>query len=238
MLKKLVSAVKGPNIEFLCYPEDKGIIPEPVPANKVIPQWFRSLPGKLPGHALESSTIKRCMPFLDALTLGYVIPLAADVEFITNEDASGVTYRSKFHRPMIENHGPEQLNGDKHPGHPKPPMKFLNWWAIKVPKGYSVLFLPPINRHEPRFTCMSGLVDCDGYFEFINFPFLFNQPNYVGLLEAGTPLVQVIPIKRDALIDKMRTGSLGTEDFAELERTRAKRRVHESHYRDNIRNAR
>jgi hypothetical protein len=233
--KQLVSAIRGPHIEFLCHPEDKGIIPEPVPANKVMPKWFRELPGKLPGAALQSSTVKRCMPFLDALSLGYIIPLAADVEFKTNENASGVNYRSMFHRPMVENHSAEQIAGEKNPAHPKPPMKFLNHWAIKVPKGYSVLFLPPINRHEPRFTCMSGFVDCDNYFEFINFPFVFHQPNFVGLIEAGTPLVQAIPIRRDTVLDKMFTGKLAQPDYKLLEHTRGLRRVHESHYRDNVR---
>lgn len=239
-LKRYISVLRGPHIEFLCHPEDKGIIPEPVPAGKVMPKWFKELPGKVPGSALRASTIKRCMPFLDALTMGYIIPLAADVEFKTNKDASGVEYRTDFHRPLIENHSAEQLNGAKHPGYPKPPMKFLNQWLIRVPPGYSVLFLPPLNRHEPRFTCMSGLVDCDNYLEIVNFPFLFNQPNFVGLLEAGTPLVQAIPVKRDTLLeaDRMVVSKMRERDYKDLERTRALRRVHESHYRDNVRKQR
>lgn len=235
---KLKSVIKTPEIEFLCFKEDLGIIPEPIPAKKFIPDWFKALPPKVDNKdKLNAGTVKRCLPFLDAMSVGWLIPLVADVEFVTNADASGLTYKCLFDRELIESHGFGQVTTDKapNPNMPKPPMKFLNWWAIRVPKGYSVLFVPPLNRQDPRFTCMSGFVDCDGYFEFINFPFFFNQPNYTGIIEAGTPMVQAIPIKRDALLKNHSIGPLTTDDIALREKTRKLRRVHEAHYHDNVR---
>jgi hypothetical protein len=87
------------------------------------------------------------------MNVGWIIPLAADVEFLTNEDASSVEYKWQFYRTMIENHGKNQISTDKfpNPNDPNPPLKFMNYWAIKVPKGYSVLFVPPLNRADPRF---------------------------------------------------------------------------------------
>lgn len=226
---------KEPKIEFLCYEDDYGNIPEPYPARKLIPSWFKSLPMKLsPGF--KSSTVKRCPPFLDAMVTGWIIPLVADVEIQSNEDCSGVTYSWNFLRPMIQNHETDQISSDKVPSPhlPKPPIKWLNWWAIKCPPGYSLLFVPPLNREDPRFTCFSGLVDADGYFEFINFPFVWNVPNFHGIIPAGTPLMQVIPIKRDSLFDKHVIRAFTDADMKDLEDTRRKRSSHESHYRDNI----
>lgn len=234
---KFKSVIKTPEIEFLCYEEDYGIIPEPYPARKLMPEWFKALPPKVNReNKIENSTIKRCAPFLDAMTVGWIIPLVADVQFITNGDGSGVDYKWSFSRTMVENHSAAQISDGKipHPQTPKPPMKFLNWWAIKVPPEYSVLFVPPLNRQDPRFTCMSGFVDCDGYFEFINFPFFFNEPNYIGLVEAGTPLVQAIPIRRDALLSKEKIRKFERKDHEDLNRTRKLRSVHESVYRDKI----
>lgn len=224
--------------EFLCMPEDMGIIPAPYPARKLMPEWYRNLPGKIGGmEKLDNSTIKRCAPVLDALCAGWIIPLAADVEFVSNGNASGIDYKWQFYRPMVENHTPQQLSavGSPHPSVPKPPMKFLNWWAIRAPKGYSILFVPPLNRPDPRFECMSGLVDVDGYFEFINFPFFFNQPNYTGIIKQGTPLVQAIPIKRESLsaITPI-IRAMGLKDSEDLEKTRRLRKAHESHYRDAV----
>lgn len=234
---KLKSVIKSPQIEFLCLEEDYGIIPEPYPARKLMPKWYKELPPKIDKKdKLENSTIKRCAPFLDAMCIGWIIPLAADVEIITNNDGSNVDYKSNFYKTMIENHGKDQIGTEKnrHPTNPKPPIKFLNWWAIKVPDDYSVLFIPPMNRKDNRFECISGLVDCDKYFEFINFPFIFNEPNYTGIIRAGTPLVQAIPIKRSTLMNDFEIKKFTKKDNVEIETTRKKRKSHESHYRDHL----
>lgn len=235
--RNLKSVIKTPEIEFLCYEEDYGVIPEPYPSRKLMPDWFKALPPKINReNKFKNSTIKRCAPFLDAMTVGWIIPLAADVEIVTNEDASGVSYKWEFYRTMIENHSESQISTDRapNPNLPKPPIKFLNYWAIKIQKGWSVLFLPPLNRPDPRFTCIAGLVDCDGYFEFINFPFFFNEPNFTGIIEAGTPLVQAIPIKRDNLLKDYNARAFTKKEHKNLEYTRRQRSIHESHYRDYV----
>lgn len=241
MLKRLKSVFTTPEVEFLCAEEDYGVIPEPYPSRKFLPEWYKNLPPKVGKQdKLENSTIKRCAPFLDAMTVGWIIPLAADVEIISNDDATGINYRWLFNKPMIENHQHTQVTG--HPSLPKPPMKFLNYWFIKIPRGYSALFLPPLNRPDPRFQCISGLVD-DGYMgngalEYINFPFFFTQPNYTGILKAGTPLVQMILLKRDGVMKSSRRAQIGKvtqQDIDLVTLTRRRRSSHESLYRDKLR---
>ena len=222
-------------LEFLCFDDDLGNIPEPYPARKLIPEWYKALPMKL-GLGFEQSTLKRCPPFLDAMVTGWIIPLVADVSIKSNHDCSYIEYDSKYPRPMIENHGPMQVTSDKCPAPhlPKPPIKWMNYWAIKCPPGYSLLFVPPLNRPDDRFTCFSGIVDSDNYFEFVNFPFVWNVPNFDGIIPAGTPLMQVIPIKRDTLFNKHTIRSFKDSDLKDLASTHRKRQSHESHYRDYI----
>lgn len=237
LLKRLRTAtLKRNSIEFRCYEQDYGVIAEPVPAIKILPDWFKKLPPRIDRkEKFENSTIKRCMPVLDALSAGWIIPLAADVEFITDSDATGVTTKSNFYRPMVQSHNKEQVAG--HPDLPKTPFKFLNWWSIRIPKGFSMLFIPPLNRYEPRFECFSGMVD-DTYMgqdalEFINFPFFFKQPNYTGILRKGTPLVQCIPIRRESYNETVDKLSKADEELIEF--TRRRRSAHESLYRDELR---
>lgn len=235
--QKLKSVIKTPQIEFLCYEQDIGVIPEPYPARKLMPEWYKALPPKIDKeNKLENSTIKRCPPFLDAMCVGWIIPLAADVEIITNADASGLNYRTMFYRAMVEPHLQKQITTEEapHPHHPKPPLKFMNWWMMKVPKGWSILFVPPLNRPDFRFECISGLVDADGYFEFINFPFIFTEKSFTGIIKQGTPLVQAIPIKRDALFNDYNVRTFTQKDLEELDLTRRRRSAHESHYRDKV----
>jgi hypothetical protein len=82
---------KEPSIEFLCAPQDKGVIAEPVPAREVMPDWFKRLPAVDKSRVSTSDnglTVKRCMPFLDALMAGWILPLPATVRIeIANNGA-------------------------------------------------------------------------------------------------------------------------------------------------------
>lgn len=231
------SIIKTPEIEFYCEEEDYNVIPEPYPSRKYLPDWYKAIPPRVDNvNKLKSSTIKRCPPFLDAMSMGWIIPLAASVDFSTNDDASFINYNSNFYKSIIENHAYGQVTTDAcpNPNMPKPPMKFMNYWYIKVPKGWSVLFLPPMNRPDPRFTCISGVVDCDGYNEYVNFPFFFNTPNYTGIVKAGTPLVQVIPIRKSELMKKHTIRKINKKDQEIINNTRKKRSCNESLYRDTV----
>ncbi|MGL4489431.1 MAG: DUF6065 family protein, partial [Rhizobiaceae bacterium] len=71
-----------PVIQFRCRKEDEAVIAPPVPAKNYIPHWFRKLPAVTEEEVSTQSTgltVKRCMPFLDAMTTGWIIPLAATV---------------------------------------------------------------------------------------------------------------------------------------------------------------
>jgi hypothetical protein len=224
---------KNSVIQFRCFEEDWEVIPKPYPSRKLLPEWFKSLPPKVT-KGFESSTIKRCAPFLDSMTAGWIIPLAADIYIKTNDDCSEFNWECKYEKSIIETHASWQISGDNHPSFPKPATKFMNYWSIKVPDDWSILFVPPLNRQDPRFTCMSGLVDCDKYEEFINFPFFWNKPNFEGILPAGTPLVQAIPIHRKSFEMKDDHHAFTDKELEVLTKTRAKRKTKESLYRDEL----
>lgn len=224
---------KNSIIQFRCLKEDWNVIPKPFPARKLLPEWYKTLQPKTePG--LEKSTIKRCAPFLDAMVVGWIIPLATEIHIKSNKDCSQVDWKCNFNKPIIETHSAVQLNGDKHPAYPKPPIKFINHWSIKVPKGWSILFTNPLNRADERFTCVTGLVDCDNYEEFINFPAFWTKPNFNGILPVGTPLVQAIPIRRDSFNLEEDLHPFSDEEWNVIEHTRAKRSVEESLYRNKL----
>lgn len=185
-------------IRFLCRPEDHGVIAPPVPAKTVLPDWFRKLPPVDTQHrsvANNGLTIKRCMPFLDAMTTGWILPLAATVRLEITDGGRSVNAGWEFDRTMVSNHGAHQVAGN--PKEPVPPCKFHNYWSIRTPPGWSCLFVPPISRPGQPFECVAGLVDTDTYNAEIHFPFFATAPDGLHVIEMGTPLVQVIPIRRD-----------------------------------------
>jgi hypothetical protein len=186
-----------PVIEFLCRPEDEGVIAEPVPAKTVLPAWFRRLQGVDESQLTATNnglTVKRCMPFVDAMAAGWIIPLAAPVRLEISEGGRSISAGWEFDREMVSNHGSFQIAGS--PYEPHPPMKFHNYWTIRTPNGWSCLFLPSINRPDSVVEVLSGLVDTDRYRSPVNFPFVAIAPDGVYTLKKGTPLVQVIPFRR------------------------------------------
>lgn len=198
MLRLLKTAEK-PKILFTCKPELQGVIAEPRLAKTVIPDWFRKLPA-VDGEHLHATnnglTVKRCMPFLDAMTTGWIIPLAATVRLVIRDGGATVDAGWDIDQTMVSNHGPHQVAG--HPAGARPPCKFHNYWTVTTPPGWSCLFVPLINRPNPVVDIVSGVVDTDSYRSLINFPFFAVAEDGVHTLERGTPLVQVIPFRRDA----------------------------------------
>ena len=173
-------------------------IEQPQPASKFVPDWYKNTESytskerKPDGNGGTTATVKRCMPVFDAITAGYIITSPADV-YITLKDGNQFFEWSSL--GLIQFHPIEQA-----PDHPARNQyaypKWMNPWAIKTPKGYSVLFTQPMHR-ESVFTILPGIVDTDTYTAPVNFPMVINDPNFEGLIPKGTPIAQVIPFKRE-----------------------------------------
>lgn len=201
----LITLFKTPLIEFLCRPEDLGNIPAPVPASKLMPQWFKDIRPSVADKSNRdpfggvADTAKKCMPLLDAMSLGYIIPLWGDVNIRTST-IGGDQFIELGGNPVGEVaafHSPSQLGGDKNKlTAGMPAVKWINRIVVKTAPGYSALFIPPIGHIEPRFTCLPGLVDCDRYPKEVNFPAVWHAMEHDAIVSAGTPLVSVIPIRR------------------------------------------
>jgi hypothetical protein len=170
---------------------------KPQLASKLIPEWYRQtksyLEGKkVPLEGATTATIKKCIPVYDAIASGYIITLPADV-FV--EIKNGTQFFQWANFKLISFHVIEQA-----PNHPARNRhayaKFNNPWAVKTPKGYSCLFTHPMHRDLP-FTVLPGVVDTDNYYSAVNIVFTMNDPEFEGIIPKGTPIVQVIPFKRE-----------------------------------------
>ena len=170
--------------------------PHPQPAGRFIPDSYKKLE-KFKDNNIHDITVKSCIPVLDSLTCGYIIPFDQDyvVDIIGDDFSVTPANKEKFsvdyHRSVQIPDTWKEVGGNmKHAG------KFINKWLIKTPPGYSCLFVKPLNHFETRFEIISGVVDTDTYINTINFPFLLHQRDKQFLIKKGDPLVQVIPFKR------------------------------------------
>ncbi len=162
-------------------------IPHPVPASKNIPEWYKTT--KPFADGIE--TLKKCVPLLDSMTAGYSLTLAADVFFNRG------TVQDISLTQMVQSHANSQMGDLKIPSeYHETVYKWINSFVLKTPKGYSTLFVHPINRVDLPFYSFSGLVDTDKFPVEVNFPFLIKK-DFVGIIPAGTPIAQAIPVKRE-----------------------------------------
>jgi hypothetical protein len=194
-------------MEIIKFTDTLGVPEEyrPVPASKIIPDWYKNLESyvggeKRPdGEAQTTATAKRCMPIFDAITAGYIILTHTDlfVSQKSDEDGKMVPYYEWSYFSAIGFHPKSQL--PEHPdgaGHQRAYPKWSNAWSIKTPPGYSTLFISPLHRETPIMV-LPGVVDTDTYNAPVNFPFVLRDPKMDGLIPAGTPIMQVIPFKRE-----------------------------------------
>lgn len=186
-------------INFTCEKNLLGAIPNPVPSLKSAPDYFKKIKPQSDHHP-RSGTVKRCVPFLDALSAGFVIPLWCDVFVFANGGEFSIDFPPNFQQgETLGSHSMDQV-----PNHPlarKPygnlPMKWINPWIVETEPGVSCLFTSPLNHLETRFKVLDGVVDTDTYHSQVNFPFLWTGGDGEFLIPKGTPLVQVIPFRRE-----------------------------------------
>ena len=190
----------------------------PKPSVNTIPNWYKNLSSKVIDSKAKlrfadfgnkmgittNATLKKCIPFFDAMTNGYVIQLPCDIEITkTNE---GITW--KWLLPEVDNlisvHNDTSYDNFVIPKEfENYVLKWKNYFSIQTPSGYSVLFTHPQNRLDLPFYTFSGLVDTDTYYKAVQFPFLLKKMTKENIvIPEGTPIAQVILIKNEPWISE------------------------------------
>ena len=178
---------------------------KPFPAAKAIPEWWKSAPTTektpespdgdrfLVRNRTANFSFKKCTPMLDALTSGYIIPLWADVQVTQTDEAPYVSWKTRH--SIFELHGSSSRDIPPPPGYDNYVFKYLNTWIPETPPGYSTLVTAPLGHRDLPFHAIPGVVDTDESTLELVFP-MWIRSGLEGIVEHGTPLVQLLPFKR------------------------------------------
>ena len=179
---------------------------KPYPAVKQLPKWFTDaspyepLPNFPQDNKLHfrnrnaNTTYKKCVPLLDGLSAGYIIPLWADVMIEQNNGFPEIYW--KTHSDIFLIHGEFSREIPAPEGYDQIVYKYLNCWIPQTPKGYSCLITSPLGYNNLPFHAVPAIVDTDRSTLELIFP-MWVKKGFEGIVEKGTPLVQIIPFKRD-----------------------------------------
>lgn len=181
--------------------------PIPKPSSNIIPDWYKKQKNFSNGenNFLKSTrspnlaTFKMCVPFVDTLTSGYLVTLPADI-LVKNggtEDnyipimSWGVDWQLVDHLDAIaaENY-PTPI------GFSKDIFRWFFDFKTITPDGYSCWITHPSHRWDLPFLTMNGFVDTDKHPNNLLMPF-FIKNGFEGIIPEGTPIAQLIPIKRE-----------------------------------------
>jgi hypothetical protein len=200
-----------PKVQFLAGEEYVGAIPNPAPASKFLPSWYKNMHSyanfdgsktdkkvvSRSGVIENHSTMKRCVPVSDMLTSGYIIPLWMDIVVRSDDHSLDMNWDVSDSRVGVSSHPLWQVMGTPLEAKTSNGVlpKLLSPWRIKTPKGYSCMFTPPPYQ-TPDIEILPAIVDTDTMHE-INFPFIYKGEKGDSIINRGTPLIHVFPFKRE-----------------------------------------
>ena len=194
-------------IKFYPYSEEtKAFSPRPILSSKALPEWYKKTPSVINNGGIAfgqiGTTVKKCMPIFDLLTAGYLITAPCDIYLdATNPEKLqwSIPQGLISHQgDMFAVHAKEQY--DKMPLnsalHHKDLLRIFPFWAVGTPKGYSTIFLQPPYSDKSPLTALQAIVDTDSFITDGHLSF-WVEKDFKGVIKQGTPLVQVIPFKRE-----------------------------------------
>jgi hypothetical protein len=190
------------------YPWFEKVALKPTPAFQMIPEWFKNMSPYTPTpenpEAKHSSVFngtanhsaKKCTPMLDALTSGYIIPLWTDVYVDASDKYETPAISWKVSRDVFEQHGTQAQEVGTPTGFHSQPYKYLNYWRVITPPGYSIMVTQPHGFKDTNLQAVSAVIDSDKSSLQI-LPPLWIKKGFVGVIEKGTPIIQITPFKRE-----------------------------------------
>jgi hypothetical protein len=192
MSKKLFSK----DVRVLEYEEKPNTSGKTVkPMLNVIPIWYKELQREVMTVVGEQPSVKHCIPFLDALTIGYYVALGQDIYIEQTPDGPSARYSSNT--APVGSRPPGATGRMPAPaGYDEEHLIFQTQAAIKIPEGYSAIYTHPLNRFDLPFITLSGVADGEFVVHGGNIPFYIKK-DFEGLIPEGTPIIQVIPFLRE-----------------------------------------
>jgi hypothetical protein len=189
--------------------------PEPA-IRSVSPEWWSDIPRYMDTqvnkevpflHHRSNSTIKSCPAINDCFNFGYIIYLPFDIYldatdpenlgwYVPDIDTTGLDRRSGENNFITYNSKKELHSFPVPDGYHSVVLKLNTLWGIKTEDGYSSWLTQPMYRYDLPLLAMDGVIDTDKYPSRFPHTF-FVKSGFVGVIKASTPVIQIIPFKRE-----------------------------------------
>jgi hypothetical protein len=186
----------------------EGTLKKPRPASEYIPQWYKDAKPYISANGKKEpsmdgtpyATIKRCMPLWDMMTAGYIIETPYDIYIRQTPQGP---YFQWGEMQAIDFQTMEQFQNHPYSRDINYAVRIVHPWSIKTPKGWSIMVMEPQHQEPGPIIVASGIVDTDEFSVPFNIFLKLRDPNFEGMIPAGTPFVQIIPFKKETWVSKL-----------------------------------
>lgn len=224
---------------FLLEERFKGVYDFPVPARNFIPESYRKIGNNASEGWPPQPTVRSCMPFFDAMTLGFLIPTPFDLYLASGDSGrsveivppniNGLDYG--LDSEAVVHHVPREVVG----GGDRPTFKLETPYWIRTGRGFSSVLTGLLNR-ESGFSVASGMPDTDRFYTKIKIFFSWTGPDGRHFIPAGTPIAQVFPVKRSSF--KSENLFVGKEEIVRMSADFNRSRIENKWYKKRARASR
>lgn len=178
----------------------KGVFDFPKRARTAIPEEYKNLSNNREGYWPAVPTVRACMPFFDAMTLGFIVATPFDFHLrVANNGYSvevvlppvdGLEYG--LDSKELISAVPQDVVGKMFS---KPVFKLETPYWVETAFGFSA-FLTSLVNAPSNFSVVSGMPDTDRMTTKIKVFFCWLGEDGEHFIPAGTPIAQVFPVKR------------------------------------------
>jgi len=199
-----------PTIDFTTFNEESLRNFKPVLAKTVSPDWWKKMKIFQAVRGRRAQTIRACPAMHDWLKSGWYILANRDMEILVGQDREGLADENYITRDASDSgysspsHPSDQFDNafdyiKNGKGHVKDAFKMRNPWNIITPAGYSTFYLEPFLFQNDYFATWQGIIDTDRFNTNLdNSQIIFYPKTEESFtITKGTPLVQIIPYKRE-----------------------------------------
>lgn len=193
-----------PEGKIAIIPWDNRLLEMPPFANdRSLPQWVKEAPN-------GQGSIRRCAATMDFVTTGITIPAWTNFRFAKSDDAGGwdlTCDQFEGHAGnSVEPFGSQPFHFDQTGSCPMTRVrevenigypKLINPFRIMTAPGWSTLILPAMYEPSRHYSVLPGIVNTDYYHEANCVLNLLGSESFT--ITWGTPLMHLIPIKRDSI---------------------------------------
>lgn len=179
-----------------------GIAPEPTLAVHSLPKEWSDTPTTVETDLVPLRTVRRCMPFFDALTLGMVLPLPFDATVKASADGHELRWQTSLGVTGEVNGGyAQEIHSHDVRQHDKfvdrPVLKVLMPYYVESSPDLLVFYGPLINRTTPLVP-FSGVVNHgpDGYRSPVNIVCRWEGGDSTFTFKRGEPLAQLYAVPK------------------------------------------